>query len=519
MPRTSTRNQRRYRAQQARARVGELGVEAELVDLVVAGEPRRRNAEARSLDAGGGASGTSASPRRPAHRRRHQPPPPGARAARPFRSPGRPARMTGRGGCRAPARRADGPGSACVARRAVGAARSLARSLGGAGGSARPGSVTARQLRSRRCRLARLAVSSGWCGPPRARSRGLAAPRPRRRRLARAAAAAGPRRSAIVDPARGLESGPAGRPRSAPDESARAARQPRPRTKSGNASRVVYRGSRPSTRRIRVVSSARPNDRKRICSRREVDAGPPQEGARRTGHRLAGRAAVGPAGQPGRLASSRTPSPATLTIPVVEPTVASRSASSRVVLVHELQPGVEADHGRHDGQAEVVGERGADAGADDVREPQQHHVDVGPAAGEPAHVPLDLDGVLAPAAAGEHLGAGVLGEHRRGRGSWSRRPPPSTSPRAAARSAAFWQAASSCIVPMTLISFMETRPPALRGGGDDVHVDDGVDLRARDHLRDHGVADVGAHEVRRADVVRRRDDVDADDAVDAGRRR
>ena len=52
------------------------------------------------------------------------------------------------------------------------------------------------------------------------------------------------------------------------------------------------------------------------------------------------------------------------------------------------------------------------------------------------------------------------------------------------------------------------------GGRDHAHVDDGVDVLLRDDLRDDRVADVGAHEGDVADVTARRDDVDADDAVD-----
>ena len=79
---------------------------------------------------------------------------------------------------------------------------------------------------------------------------------------------------------------------------------------------------------------------------------------------------------------------------------------------------------------------------------------------------------------------------------------------------AFWHAARSCIVPMTLSSFIVPRPPALPGVGDDAHVDDGVDVLLGDHLGDHRVADVGADERDVADVAARRDDVDADDPVD-----
>ena len=66
-----------------------------------------------------------------------------------------------------------------------------------------------------------------------------------------------------------------------------------------------------------------------------------------------------------------------------------------VVLVQELHPRVEAEHGRDDRQREVAGQRGVDARPDEVGEPQQRDVDVGPAAAEPADVALDLDRVLA----------------------------------------------------------------------------------------------------------------------------
>ncbi len=51
------------------------------------------------------------------------------------------------------------------------------------------------------------------------------------------------------------------------------------------------------------------------------------------------------------------------------------------------------------GSAEVRRHRGVDLGADEVREAQGRHRDVGAAAGEAAHVRLDLDRVLRPARA------------------------------------------------------------------------------------------------------------------------
>ncbi len=49
---------------------------------------------------------------------------------------------------------------------------------------------------------------------------------------------------------------------------------------------------------------------------------------------------------------------------------------------------------------------------------------------------------------------------------------------------------------------------------DDAHVHHGVDVLPRDHLRDDGVADVGAHEAHVTEVLARWHHVDADDALD-----
>ena len=76
--------------------------------------------------------------------------------------------------------------------------------------------------------------------------------------------------------------------------------------------------------------------------------------------------------------------------------------------------------------------------------------------------------------------------------------------------AAFWQAASNCIVPMTLISFIEERPPAPRRG-DYREMHDGVHAAGRNHLGNNGIADVGAYEIGVAQVVAGRDHVDTDD--------
>ena len=88
--------------------------------------------------------------------------------------------------------------------------------------------------------------------------------------------------------------------------------------------------------------------------------------------------------------------------------------------------------------------------------------DVGTPAGEPAHVGLDLEGVLGVARAGRRLGfmssVNIAG---------SRLLAPYTVvvdfTTMCRRPGAFWQAASSCMVPMTLSSFIVVRPPALPG--------------------------------------------------------
>jgi hypothetical protein len=71
------------------------------------------------------------------------------------------------------------------------------------------------------------------------------------------------------------------------------------------------------------------------------------------------------------------------------------------------------------------------------------------------------------------------------------------------------------------VDLLHRRPAAgSQRRGDDVHVDDGVDLVLGDDLGDERVADVGAHELGAAELalhVRpRRDGVDADDPLDRG---
>ena len=77
----------------------------------------------------------------------------------------------------------------------------------------------------------------------------------------------------------------------------------------------------------------------------------------------------------------------------------------------------------------------------------------------------------------------------------------------------FWQAASSCIVPMTLISFCRVRPPT-KVGVAMTFMWTTVSTPRLDDPGDHRVADVGADELDVADVARWRDDVDTDDPLD-----
>ena len=63
---------------------------------------------------------------------------------------------------------------------------------------------------------------------------------------------------------------------------------------------------------------------------------------------------------------------------------------------------------------------------------------------------------------------------------------------------------------MTLISFIEERPPGARRG-DYREMHNGVHAAGRNHLGNNGIANVGAYEISLAQVVARRDHVDTDD--------
>ncbi len=186
-----------------------------------------------------------------------------------------------------------------------------------------------------------------------------------------------------------------------------------------------------------------------------------------------------------------------------------------VVLVDELQARVVAQDRRDDRHREQADERRVDPRADEVGEPEHGDVDVRPAAAEPADVRLDLDRVLGEPGARRRLRLRPLGEQGRvaGRGAVHRRrrlhDEPAQAGRLLARGEQLHRADD--------VELFHGRPAArARGGGRDAHVDDRVDLRRRDHLGDDRVADVGADELRAAEVGARRDDVDADHSVDAG---
>jgi hypothetical protein len=84
----------------------------------------------------------------------------------------------------------------------------------------------------------------------------------------------------------------------------------------------------------------------------------------------------------------------------------------RVVDVHELQPGVAAEHGRDHRLREIAGERGLGGGAEEGREPQHGGRDLGPPTPEATHVTLDVEDVAREGAPWDGPGLGVLGEDR-----------------------------------------------------------------------------------------------------------
>ena len=81
-----------------------------------------------------------------------------------------------------------------------------------------------------------------------------------------------------------------------------------------------------------------------------------------------------------------------------------------VVLVHELEAGVEPEHRRHERQRSALRQRRDDVGAEHVGEPQQRDVDVRVVLGEVADVALDLEQAALDPVRGGRGAAVVLAE-------------------------------------------------------------------------------------------------------------
>ena len=180
--------------------------------------------------------------------------------------------------------------------------------------------------------------------------------------------------------------------------------------------------------------------------------------------------------------------------------------------MQELHARVEAEHRRDDREVEVLRDRALRLRPDDVRGAQHRDAYVGAPAREPAHVGLDLEGVLGVARAGLPLGVHVLGEHRRVAAAGAvhrRRRLDHHVPQAGGLLAGSEQLHGADDVEL----LHRRATPGTAGGGDHAHVDDGVDVLLDDDLGDHRVADVGADEGHLADVTARWDDVHTDDAV------
>ena len=183
--------------------------------------------------------------------------------------------------------------------------------------------------------------------------------------------------------------------------------------------------------------------------------------------------------------------------------------------MQELQARVVTEDRRDDREPEVRRDRAGHVRADHVGGAQQGDADVGPAAGEPAHVALDLGDVLGVPGAGGAARLHVLGEHRgvaAARAVDRRRRLHDQVPQARRLLAG----GEELHRPDDVELLHRVAATGGAGGRDHAHVDDGVDVLLGDDLRDDGVADVGADERDVADVTARRDDVDADDPVDGG---
>jgi hypothetical protein len=186
-----------------------------------------------------------------------------------------------------------------------------------------------------------------------------------------------------------------------------------------------------------------------------------------------------------------------------------------VVLVQELQPGVEAENGRHHRHREVPGDRGVGLRADPVGHPQGADADVGAAPGEAAHVPLDLDRVLAQPGLVDRPGRHLFGEHRGvARTRAVHRGRRLDHELANARR---FLARGEQLHGADDVDFLHRRPsPSAARGRHDACVDDRVDVLTGDDLRDDGVADVRPDEPDPAEFGPWWDDIDADHGSDTG---
>ena len=229
---------------------------------------------------------------------------------------------------------------------------------------------------------------------------------------------------------------------------------PTPDSSRAAGSRGTPRTSAPCctwarSRRCRAgptMSTARPYMRRRC---RSGDISPPMVRIARPASAANPGGGSGMTGLPRRRAtceSSMTPSPATLNVPGRSATTASVNTASASSRMRELQPRVETERGRQQRVREVVAQRRLDVGVQHLGETQRRDDDVGAAAGEPAHVALDLDGVLGKPGAHPTLGRRGLGEQRRiaGRGAVDGRGGPEHQLGDVARSAGRRRAAASC---------------------------------------------------------------------------
>ena len=294
-------------------------VEAELVDLVVAGQPAAQ--ERQELG-----EACAPSPRRRS----------------PARRPGERREPVARPGCRRTRRRAPPVGSSDAAGRA----------LGGSATGSSPARLVAR----------RAAPASGAGLGGVGAGRLLGAPVARRRGRVRAASTPRPGRPRVPAGARGSPIGITsasgtlcprcrGRPRSDPLGRGRRGRGQQPRADSDAEVGERLRGG---VRRLeaelgRASGWCRARGRRsgsRSCSGRSPPARGraawPRRGDRRRRRGIGIDGAPEPADRPGD--SSSTPSPATLKVPWTRSTRRVAQHREQVVLVEELQPRVEAEH-------------------------------------------------------------------------------------------------------------------------------------------------------------------------------